>query len=111
MKPSSIKSEPLPALAVVSGSAVARLYIHELLADVQEQIDELRPLCANENCKDAYEHGWRNGALYVWVELRRNLKEQLSEPNTNVQRRSGDEPASPSVLKPTDQPPTPERSL
>ncbi len=32
-------------------------------------------------------------------------------PNTNVQRRSGEEPASPSVLKPTDQPPTPERSM
>jgi hypothetical protein len=31
--------------------------------------------------------------------------------NTNVQRRSGDEPASPSVQQPTDQPPTPERSL
>lgn len=36
---------------------------------------------------------------------------RCSSPNTNVQRRSGDEPASPSVLKPTDQPPTPERSL
>lgn len=32
-------------------------------------------------------------------------------PNSNVQRRSGGQPASPSVLKPTDQPPAPERSL
>ena len=32
-------------------------------------------------------------------------------PNANVQRRSGAEPASPSVQQPTDQHPAPERSL
>jgi hypothetical protein len=37
--------------------------------------------------------------------------ERKSTDDTNVQRRSGDEPASQSVLTPNDQPPAPERSL
>lgn len=63
-----------------AGSAECAEFLKLLLEQTQGQIDELKPKVAHAACKDDYEHGWNNGAFFVWVELRRALKEVF--PNT-----------------------------
>lgn len=65
-----------------SAIAAAHLAVEEgaaLLEQVQQQIDAVKPGLGRDQCKDDYEHGHRNGAFFVLVEIRRALKERAEE--------------------------------
>lgn len=79
--------EQLAAMTTAREDAVQAAHmIHEnalpdlattLLEQVQQKIDEIKPDLGRGQCKDDYEHGHRNGAFFVLVELRRALKEEM----------------------------------
>lgn len=76
----------LAALRIARDDAVAAAHLlHDsatpdpaatLLEQVQQQIDELKPGLQRDQCKDDYEHGHRNGAFFMLVDIRRALKER-----------------------------------
>lgn len=76
----------LAAMTQARDDAVAAAHlVHEsaspdlastLLEQVQQQIDELKPGLGRDQCKDDYEHGHRNGAFFMLVDIRRALKER-----------------------------------
>ena len=122
-----IRSEPDPDLHIfrwvgkwevtnewLCGGFAGRSFVGDTLEQAAEQLSEYltRHIGHKSMVGDAVTRsGWPNLAAVKRYLLSRPQPDEDDRANANVQRRSGDEPASPSVLKPTDQPPAPERSL